>query len=816
MGLLSRLTPDFIRKSYAVKFGIAFLILGLSIGLIGTIGTGQVTNEVEEIVNGEIQSTAEQEASNLENWDEENRGTIQVLAETPVVQSGETEAIDDYLDVNQLPEQAFQIDYVDTDSGEVLASSPRDIESVSEYGFPAEDRLADRERFVTTEYTYETDALSQPVISYVEPVDGGDDRALVYTVRLNEYTSEFGSYATAENVVTLVVNEDEQVIFTDESDAELFAEYDDANGVVADAFSLDAGMERSGSATHATPPSTIVDDENYGFPNEEYVVGYEKMELGDREWVMLVHTPTDDAYGFVATVGRFGTLATLIGVLVIGVVGVVLGRNTATAIDRLTTKAGRMEDGDLDVSFETDRIDNIGRLYTAFDSMQTALREQIDEAESARENAERARKRAEKLNNHLERKADEYSGVMQAAGDGDFTVRMDPESENEAMTAIARDFNEMIAAIERTTEEVKAFAQEVATASEQVTASSEEVRSASEQVSESVQQISVGAQRQNESLQSASQEMNALSTTTEEIAASSNEVADLAERTAETGSKGRDAAQEAIDGMETVLEESDSALEEIEALHEEMQEIDELTSFISEIAEQTNMIALNANIEASRSHDSSANEGFGVVATEVKELSEETKEAADAIEEIVEEIQEQTRTAVTQVRGTTQQVEDQTVRVEQAVDALTRIADYAQETNTGIQEISAATQQQAATTQEVVTIVDEAATISEETTSEAESVAAAAEEQTSALSEVTGAAQQLTDQSTRLLDILDEFETEATTGSEPSALEGESTDTADLVDDAESLAEATEPEDDTDPLADDTAPEDDATTRNQD
>ncbi|WP_160162948.1 methyl-accepting chemotaxis protein [Halobiforma nitratireducens] len=775
--------------------------------MIGMVGTGQVTNEVEGIVNGEIQSTAEQESNNLENWQQENRDTIQVLAETPVMQSADTEAIDDYLDVNQLPDQAFQIDYVDTQTGDVLASSPRDTGSVSAYNFPAEDRLAAGEQFATTEYLYETDDLQQPVISYVEPIADADDRALIYTVRLNEYTQEFGSYATAENVVSLVVNEDGQVIFSDESDAELFAEYDDANGVVAEAFDLAAGMERSGSATHSTPPSTLVDSEAYVFPNEEYVVGYNKMELEDREWVMLVHMPTDDAYGFVTTVNQFGTLATLVGVLVIGVVGVVLGRNTATAIDRLTTKAGRMENRDLDVSFETDRIDNIGRLYQAFDSMQTALREQIHEAETARENAEQARQRAERLNQHLERKADEYREVMQAAGDGDFTARMDPESENESMTEIAAEFNEMIADIERTTEEVKAFAQEVATASEQVTSSSEEVRAASEQVSESIQEISDGSKRQNESLQSANQEMNSLSTTTEEIAASSNEVADLAERTAETGSEGREAAQEAIDGMEMVLEESDEALDEIETLHEEVQEIDQLTTSISEIAEQTNMLALNANIEASRSTEDGAGEGFGAVAREVKELSSETKEAADTIESLVDEIQDQTQTAVTQVRGTTEQVESQTERVEQAVDALTQIADFADETNTGIQEISAATQQQAATTQEVVSIVDEAATISEETTTEAENVAAAAEEQTSALTEVSGSAQQLTDQSIRLLEVLDEFETDANA----ETLAGTDVN-ADLEGDDDTLEDdATDRQDD----GSDTR-EDDATTRSQD
>ncbi len=75
--------------------------------------------------------------------------------------------------------------------------------------------------------------------------------------------------------------------------------------------------------------------------------------------------------------------ATLVGVVLVGVLGAAIGRTTAASIDRLTEKAARMEEGDLDVDLESSRIDNIGRLYDGFDAMRTELKATIAEAEDA-------------------------------------------------------------------------------------------------------------------------------------------------------------------------------------------------------------------------------------------------------------------------------------------------------------------------------------------------------------------------------------------------------------------------------------------------
>ncbi|MFA9417051.1 methyl-accepting chemotaxis protein [Natrinema sp. HArc-T2] len=764
MDFARRLVPAAIRRRYAVKFGIALLILGLSVGLIGYVATAGITNQMEDRVETDHASAAAQEAQNLQLWDQQNEHTVEMITRSDVVASDDPDAIEQqFLSWEEhLDADTFDISYVDTSTGTVTASTNRALRDapageIDNVPAAAYSNATQTVPWVSDAYLTEDEYDRETaVITYVQLSAENENRAIVYTVDLEAYSAKLRG---GDEITTMLLNGDNEVML----DNKAYGEGHETLGLEYGADTELIDRARTGGATTRRIESSSLNfgTDAYSFGtdgSDEYVTSSARV-LGT-DWVVVTHEPADQALGFVTTINQYGIYATILGVLMIGMVGAVLGRNTAVSIDRLTDKAGQMEEGNLDVDLETKRIDNIGRLYDGFDSMRDALREQIMEAETAREEAERERKRAEEINTHLEDKAAEYCAVMGKAADGDLTARATAESDNEQMQQIGEDFNEMLDEIEGTIAELNRFATDVATASEQVTASSEEVRSASQQVTGSVQEISDGADRQNESLQSVNQEMGGLSTTTEEIAASSNEVADIAERTVNTGQEGQEAAQTAISAMDEIETEAGDAVDEMRRLEEEVQQIDELINTISEIARQTNMLALNANIEASRSASGSDDEGFSVVAKEVKALSEDVAQAADEAEDRLEAIRERTEQSAAEVEDTSADIEDATEQVQDAVEALEEIADLAQETNIGVQEISAATEEQAASTQEVVAMVDNAATISEETTAEAENVAAAAEQQTTALTEVTNSASSLSEQAAQLSEALDRFDTD--------------------------------------------------------
>ncbi|MFC4406837.1 methyl-accepting chemotaxis protein [Haloarchaeobius iranensis] len=740
--LLARLVPGVVRRRYAVKFTVSILVVVLVIAGVGVVGYTQAADTVEQSTEDQLTETSSLRGDSLGNWVESMKiQTRSVSAGTELRQGAGARA---YLrsERRRLSSDILSMHYVNASTGTIEASTVTPLEGrgLDEVEAPwteadvASGSAGASDQVWVSSRSYESPVHdSEPVVAFASAVPAHDDRYVVVVSRIQTHLDTI--VEGESDGTTQIVNADGEAVLRPDT-------------------GIDASVHESGLASVRSDGDAVFDESGGQVHAYAAVPG--------TDWVAITTVEKSTAFAVRDTVATNVGGIVVASLLSLTLVGVVLARQTVTPLADLRDKAGRMEDGDLDVDFETARVDEIGRLYGAFGSMRDSLRQQIRNANEARERAELARAEAEELNQHLERKADRYSEVMQAAGSGDLTVRMDPESKSEAMTDIAEEFNEMVAELEATTDRVKAFAGDVAAASEQVTASSEEVRSASEQVTESVQQISDGAERQNQSLRSVDDEMDQLATTTEEIAASSNEVADLAERTARTGREGRDAAQAAIEGMDAVESEAEDAVDAIAQLEAEMAQIDELIEFITDLANETNMLALNANIEASRggTDGDGDGQGFAVVAQQVKELAQDTKEAAEDIEGRLEGIKAQTDATAEEVEGTADRIAEQASSVERAADALDEIAEYAQETNTGVQEISAATEQQAASTEEVVAMVDDAATISEETTSEAENVAAAAEEQTTALTEVSDSASDLSDQAAQLSEVLGRFETD--------------------------------------------------------
>ena len=722
----SKVVPDAIRGRLIAKVVVAVFAILLLTAAISTFFYFGISDQLSGQVDDQVEQTTELHTSVLDNWITDRERELEEIEQADVLLSRDSEDISAYLQ-RETPSTGFStVHIVDSETGEVIGSSNEAAIGVNMFNYLDEETTSQMSFVSRKQYS---------------SIDGGDEQMVA-----------IGKTHRYHQANLLIVGE----VPAETAGPELPQAIEGADtAIVTETGGLVVGSEGDGVGAAVIDPSV----EGVGIhEDDDRIYSYSALETADL--YVVTTTPRDAAFAVADNVlWSFAATIVLTGA-VLTAIGVAGGRSVSKELNRLGQRARTMEDGDLSVDLRTGRIDEIGSLYSSFAAMRDSLRQQIDEAQSARAEAEAERERVQRINDDLETAADEYCTVMEAAADGDLQVRADVETDNDSMRTIGEEFNEMLDTMEATVGELQTFATQVAIASEQVTASSEEVRSASEQISESVQEISVGAERQNESLQEANGEMSDLSTTTEEIAASSNEVADIAERTATAGRTGREAAQEAIDHVTATESEAEQAVEEIRELEAEVGQIDELIDRIQQISEQTNMLALNANIEASRSESGDEADGFGAVAQEIKELSNDAKTAAEQVETRLESIREQTVRSAEEVEATSTQLQSAGEQVERAVEALEEIAEYAEETNVGVQEISAATEEQAATTQEVVAIVDEAATISEETTAEAESVAAATEEQTTALTEVSSSASQLSSQASELSNALDHFETD--------------------------------------------------------
>lgn len=104
-------------------------------------------------------------------------------------------------------------------------------------------------------------------------------------------------------------------------------------------------------------------------------------------------------------------------------------------------------------------------------------------------------------------------------------------------------------------------------------------------------------------------------------------------------------------------------------------EINTILDSIKSIADATKMLGLNAAIEAARAGE--AGRGFGVVATEIRNLSQNSKETAVQIMELTSKIQQSVNKTIDSSQATLETTEQQSAAIEEVTASLTELTTLA-------------------------------------------------------------------------------------------------------------------------------------------
>jgi methyl-accepting chemotaxis protein len=750
MSRLSGIVPDLVAESYLRKF----LTITVAIAAVSAATFGgfllYAEQQQRDGLREELPTVAGEYATGLATEIDEKRALAVSLSRTDAVRTGDTTAVSQQLSelAAQRGETIHRVAYVNRDDGTVLAAVGNDTTADAPWtgGVSFDDPDA-------TTVTDGFELGTERYVAVVSPVAGTNDRAVAVTIPVEEQLSfEAGLFVES----LLVVDSDQTVVADtragdggDTTAENRVAGFDDADAAADDG---ETGLLRDGATW----------------------VGYTRVP--DTELTLLAVNPggTQVLSGSGAAVLVGILFAPSLGLLVVGLTFI---RRTSNAISDLQDRAEALADGDFEVSFETDRRDEVGDLGRSFDTMQDSLSASLTRAQEAQEEAESRATEIETFSDHVTRKAEAYEATMAAVADGDLTARVDPDSEEPAIQSLGQQFNAVLAELETTIAEVDAFATEVATASDRVAASAAEVATASDRVTTVTTDVSEAAADQQERLVSVEREMEELSATVEEVASTSGEVSETAATTTEVAREGATAAEEAVDALDSVETTTTEAVEAFESLRRRTDEVSEIVELIADIAEQTNMLALNANIEAARADIDG--DGFAVVADEVKQLATQAQTHADEIDEIVAGIDADTEATAHRLRDAETAVRDSADTVAEAQEALETVVEQTETTEQGMAEIDQATDDQAASAEQVSSMVAAVAETAGDTDDLTRDAGEAAREQNDAITGVTETAESLSERAARLDELLSTFdlsESDEATAEAPADRRGRATD----------------------------------------
>lgn len=303
--------------------------------------------------------------------------------------------------------------------------------------------------------------------------------------------------------------------------------------------------------------------------------------------------------------------------------------------------------------------------------------------------------------------------------------------------------------------EIKGSSQDTFNHSNSLNSITEELRESITSINQAVLELAKGAEEQSGEAQIGSEKLAHLTEKVENMIAIAKEFKDKFAEAREENDKGINSIDNLMIKIQATTEIGNKTTEDVNELAEKSTVIGEIISVIDSISEQTNLLALNAAIEAARAGE--AGRGFGVVAEEIRKLSEQTAYATKKIESIINEIRvkiENTKNNMDKSNSTIIEVNDSMNNSKRAFnDIKTSFGTMTDQVANLIENIEDA----AASKEAVVASMQGIIAVCEESAASTEEVSATVHEQLSSVENVNNASEELKNVVENLENVISRF-----------------------------------------------------------
>ncbi|MCH6547544.1 MAG: methyl-accepting chemotaxis protein [Gemmatimonadetes bacterium] len=342
--------------------------------------------------------------------------------------------------------------------------------------------------------------------------------------------------------------------------------------------------------------------------------------------------------------------------------------------------------------------------------------------------------------------------IAQRIAEGDLTIETVAEGgRNDEVDDLINSVNQMVRALTTLVGAIHTSADEAAAMAEQISASTEQMSASTQEMSKTCQHLSNLAAEQASLIQIASSDTKRILEITSTLADGTRTAATRNSALQTVAEHHKSLLLKSSDDLTRLSADIAKGVEDAHALSEMSQEIQTFVGQTKSIANQTKMLSLNASIEAARAGAAGREgRGFAVVADEVRKLATQAARAATMTSETVAKVLtkvERTRTRFEGIAAGSQSVQE---IAQSAARGLADVTEAAAGNKAWTNETSGAAEQAKRFVQDISAQLTDISSRTEAFLAAAEEIAASAQQQTASTQEIAASAAKLAEVAERL------------------------------------------------------------------